>query len=78
MPNVYLNYGQPDQIKLRVVTAQEMSRLKRFGFFKAGSMLPKVEAAIAFSKYKKGNIGIITDIDNLYEALRGRAGTIVH
>lgn len=78
VPNVYLNYGQPDQTALGVITSQELSRLKKFGFFKAGSMLPKVEATIAFSKYKKGNIGIITDIDNLYDALRGKAGTIVH
>ena len=45
------------------------------GYFKAGSMLPKVEAAAAFAK--KGGVGIITDIENLKEALKERAGTII-
>ena len=38
-------------------------------------MLPKVEAAVTFAK--KGGTGIITDIDNLAEALVGKAGTII-
>ena len=38
-------------------------------------MLPKVEAATMFAK--KGKIGIITDIENVEAALKGKAGTIV-
>ena len=38
-------------------------------------MLPKMEAATAFAK--KNRIGIITDIENLEEALAGKAGTII-
>ena len=38
-------------------------------------MLPKVEAASAFAK--RGGTGIITDIDNLKDALLGKAGTII-
>lgn len=75
VPNVYINYGLKDQQKLEKISARELSHLKKYGYFKAGSMLPKVEAAITFAK--KGGTGIITDIDHLEEALAGTAGTIV-
>ena len=74
--NVYINFGTPEQKALENVTAEEISRLKKYGYFKAGSMLPKVEAAANFAK--KGGIGIITDIENLDLALKGKAGTIIY
>ena len=75
VPNVYLNFGTPDQSAIGKISAKEMEGLKKFGYFKAGSMLPKVEATVAFAK--KGGTGIITDIDNLKDALAGKVGTIV-
>lgn len=75
VPNVYINFGTPDQSEISKISAKEMDGLKKFGYFKAGSMLPKVEAVVAFAK--KGGVGIITDIENLKEALAGKAGTIV-
>ena len=75
VPNVYINYGLKDQQKLGKITARELNSLIKYGYFKAGSMLPKVEAAIAFAK--KGGTGIITDINHLEKALSGEAGTIV-
>ncbi|MBR2543465.1 carbamate kinase [Candidatus Saccharibacteria bacterium] len=75
VPNVYINYGLPEQKKLDNVSVDEITALKKYGYFKAGSMLPKVEAAAAFAK--KGGTGIITDIENLKEALEGKAGTII-
>ncbi|MBR3132399.1 carbamate kinase [Candidatus Saccharibacteria bacterium] len=77
VPNVYINYGTPDQASIEKTTTKEIEHLKKYGYFKAGSMLPKVEAAVKFAKYKSGNTGIITDIDHLSEALNGKAGTIV-
>lgn len=76
VPNVFINYNQPGQEAIYQTNIVEMERLKRYGFFKAGSMLPKVEAAITFAK--KGGTGIITDITSLKEALKGRAGTIIN
>ncbi|MBR2795499.1 carbamate kinase [Candidatus Saccharibacteria bacterium] len=75
VPNVYLNFGTNEQEALGEMSAAEMTRLKKYGYFKAGSMLPKVEAAVAFAK--KGGTGIITDIENVEAALKGKAGTIV-
>ena len=73
--NVYINYGLPNQQVLRHITAKEILNLAKYGYFKSGSMLPKVEAAATFAK--KSRTGIITDIDNLKEALAGHAGTII-
>lgn len=75
VPNVYLNYGLPHQEALAHTTAKDINHLKKYGYFKAGSMLPKVEATAAFAE--KGGTGIITDIDHLKEALAGKAGTII-
>ena len=75
VPNVYINFGLPEQEALGKVSVSEIVGLKKYGYFKAGSMLPKVEATVAFAK--KGGTGIITDIDNLKLALSGEAGTII-
>ena len=75
VPNVCINYGLPTEEKIGSIKAGELSRLKKYGYFKAGSMLPKVEAVINFAK--QGGTGIITDIDHLEQALAGNAGTIV-
>lgn len=75
VPNVYINYGEENQQKLEKISASEILDLSKHGHFKAGSMLPKVEAAAKFAK--KGGTGIITDIDHLEQALAGTAGTIV-
>jgi carbamate kinase len=75
VPNVYINYGEENQQALGKISAHEIEDLKKYGYFKSGSMLPKVEAAITFAK--KGGTGIITDIDHLEQALAGLAGTII-
>ena len=75
VPNVYLNYGLPHQEALTHTTVKDINHLKKYGYFKAGSMLPKVEATATFAE--KGGTGIITDIDRLKEALAGKAGTII-
>ncbi len=75
VPNVFLNYGTKEQEAINEIPAREMAKLKKYGYFKAGSMLPKVEATIAFAE--KGGVGIITDIENVEAALKKQAGTII-
>ena len=75
VPNVYLNYNTKNQTALSKVSAKEINQLKKYGYFKAGSMLPKVEAAARFAE--KGGKGIITDINHLKDALKDKAGTII-
>lgn len=75
VPNVYVNFGTPEAKALGHVSVAEVNQLKKYGYFKAGSMLPKVEAASSFAA--KGGTGIITDITHLAAALKGQAGTII-
>lgn len=75
VPNVYINYNLPDEQAITNISANEINRLKKYGYFKAGSMLPKVEATAKFAKH--GGTSIITDIDHLKQALQGKAGTII-
>ena len=76
VPYAYLNYGLPSQEPIHKITPTEIKNLIKYGYFKPGSMLPKVEAAIAFAK-KPSRIGIITDIAHLEDALQGKSGTII-
>lgn len=75
VPNAYLNYGQPDQIALGILTPSEVMNYIRDGQFGAGSMLPKVQAVMQFASKKR--LGIITSPENLELALARRSGTIV-
>ena len=75
VPNVYVDYNTPEQVALRKITASNLHKMIQFDYFKPGSMLPKVEAAIKFARH--GGTGIITDISHLEDALHGKAGTIV-
>ena len=70
-----LNYGTEDEVKLHNLTIKEAETYKNQGYFKPGSMLPKIEACIEFAKKRK--IGIICSLDNLEEALEGKTGTII-
>jgi len=71
----YINFGTPDQSALKNLTSKEAEYYSRQGFFKAGSMLPKITAATEFAK--KGKVGIICSLDNLEEALKLKSGTII-
>ncbi|MBQ7802382.1 carbamate kinase [Candidatus Saccharibacteria bacterium] len=71
----YLNFGKPDQVALKTLTSKEADYYSRQGFFKAGSMLPKILATTEFAK--KGKIGIVCSLDNLEEALKLKSGTII-
>ena len=76
VPYVFINYGTSEQQAIKNTTIKDINQLKNYGYFKAGSMLPKVEAAAKFAA-KSGKIGIITDIEHLESALKGQTGTII-
>jgi carbamate kinase len=58
------------------MTVAEARRWMAEGHFKAGSMLPKIEAVIAFLE-GGGREAIITDPAHVSLALAGKAGTHV-
>ncbi|CEG27926.1 carbamate kinase [Bacillus sp. B-jedd] len=71
--NVYVNYGKPDQKALTHVTLEEAYKYVEEGQFSAGSMGPKVEAAIRFAE--QGGRAIICSLDQADLAMEGKAGT---
>src|SRR3989344_3750775 len=72
---VCLNYSNKDEIKLERLNISEAKKYLKEGQFPAGSMGPKIEAAIDF--LKKGERVIITDIKNAEKALNGKTGTLI-
>src|SRR4051794_16134914 len=71
---VAINFGRPDQRALDVLDADEARRPLADGQFPAGSMGPKVEAALAFLESGGGEV-LITSPERLTDALDGTAGT---
>lgn len=74
--NVYLNFGRSDQKALTHITILESQQYLDEGQFAAGSMRPKIEAAIRFLRFG-GERVIITSLDHAKDALEGRSGTII-
>ncbi len=73
-----LNYGTPEQRDLDVISLDEAGRYLAEGQFPAGSMGPKVKAAMRFLE-DGGREAIITAPESLAAALVGTDGTrIVH
>ncbi|WP_107950493.1 carbamate kinase [Lysinibacillus parviboronicapiens] len=73
VPNVYINFGKENEQKLSHITVAEAEQYVAEGQFPAGSMLPKMQAAIEFAKL--GKEAIICSLDQAVAALDGKAGT---
>jgi carbamate kinase len=71
---VFLRYGRPDASPLdRMTVAQARDYLAQ-GHFLAGSMGPKIEAALRFAWWSRRE-AIVTSLDKALEAILGRTGT---
>jgi carbamate kinase len=76
VPKVQRGYGSLMPEDLDRITVEEARRMLKAGEFGAGSMGPKVEAALGFVEAGAGR-AVIADLDQSREALAGRAGTEV-
>ena len=74
--NALINFKKPGEAALGKVTVAEMKKYLSEGQFLAGSMGPKVEAAIDFIE-KGGKTSIITSLNKAEDALEGKTGTIL-
>jgi carbamate kinase len=70
------HYGRKTQQPLPELDLRTARRLLQRGEFPAGSMGPKIEAAVEYVE-ATGRRALITDIEHLEAALRGEAGTVV-
>ena len=74
VPRVAINFGQSNQSELDRVSLSMMRKYQAEGHFPAGSMGPKIEAALLFLA-SGGKRVIITSLENAVPALRGETGT---
>lgn len=72
---VAIHFGKENQEWLTNLTPEEAKKYADDGEFAPGSMLPKVEAGIAFAKSKQGRTAIITLLEKAKDALKGETGT---
>lgn len=75
--HVYINFNKTDQKKLEAVTVDELVQYIQDNQFAAGSMLPKIQAAINFANTDPKRKTIITSLEKVYDALEENAGTII-
>ncbi|MGZ7066568.1 MAG: amino acid kinase family protein, partial [Candidatus Aminicenantales bacterium] len=71
---VYHNFGKPDQKELPEITVDEAERFLAEGQFPAGSMAPKIRAAVEYIE-AGGREVLITKDTHLKAALLNRSGT---
>jgi len=71
---VAINFGKSDEQELDHVSLSEIKRYKREGHFPAGSMGPKIDAAIRFIE-GGGQRVVICHLDDAHSALVGETGT---
>jgi len=72
-----INFGKDNQQVLGRVSVGDMKRYVQEGHFLAGSMLPKVQAAIEFVEGGTGRQAIIASLDNVKSAVNGESGTVI-
>lgn len=75
---VAIGFGTPGQRDLDRLCVDEAQRYVEEGQFAAGSMRPKVEAAIRFASSGPGRTAVICSLEKAPLAMRGESGTVIH
>ena len=74
---VYKDYSKESQIPLESLTISEAKELIAQDQFEAGTMLPKIEAAVSYlEKVRDGKV-LITSMAKVKDAVKGKAGTVI-
>ncbi len=73
----YLNYNKPNQIVLKEMNLDEAITYLEQGQFSAGSMGPKVQAAIDFITATQKE-AVISQLEYLQDAIKGKIGTRIY
>ena len=73
-----VNYGKPNEKWLGDITVDEAKQYIEEGHFAAGSMLPKVQAAVEFAESGPGRQALITLLEKAKDGIQGKTGTRIH
>jgi len=76
VPGAAIHYKTRQQQYLDTVTVEKMETYLQGGHFPPGTMQPKIEAALKFVR-QSGRDAVITSLDTIEDAARGRAGTCI-
>ena len=74
---VYRDFGTDCQTPIPSMTLGEVREAVAEGRFEAGTMLPKMEAAVTYLEKVPGGRVLITSMARVKDALMGRAGTVI-
>ena len=75
---VAVNFGKPDEKWLDDMNCEETKKYIAEGHFAPGSMLPKVEAAVAFAESGNNRTSLITLLEKAKDGILGKTGTRIH
>lgn len=75
---VAINFGKENEEWLSDLTVKEAKKYVDEGHFAAGSMLPKVQAAMDFASSGKGRTAMITLLEKAKDGIQGKTGTTIH
>lgn len=75
---VAINFGKPDEKWIDDMNCDEARQYISEGHFAPGSMLPKVEAAVAFAESGENRTSLITLLEKAKDGILGKTGTRIH
>ena len=74
---VYKDFGKETQSPLTELTVAEAKELMAQEQFEEGTMLPKIEAAISYLEKVPDGRALITSMEKVKDAVKGKAGTVI-
>lgn len=77
VPFVYKNFGKEGQTPIERLTIAEAKKLIAEDTFGKGTMLPKIEAAIAYLDVNPKGSVLITSLAAVADAVKGKSGTVI-
>ena len=77
VPVVYTGFGTKEQAPISQMDAAAAKTYIQNGEFEETTMLPKIEAAVSYLESNPNGKAIITSMDLVKDAIRGKAGTVI-
>ena len=77
VPCVYQNFGKETQKAHSSLTVSDAKEMIAADQFEKGTMLPKIEASISYLTANPAGSVLITSLECVSDALRGKAGTVI-
>ena len=77
VPCVYQDFGKETPKALSSLTVSDAKEMIAAAQFEKGTMLPKIEASISYLTANPAGSVLITSLECVSDALRGKAGTVI-